>query len=197
MGEGSKKSDYLEIVAEKVRPLKTHTYELMKAKPGDLVLDVGCGTGIDTLVLSKMVSRTGYVSGIDVDEGSVVEANNTAKAEGVADRVVVVDTDHSTFSVDTSEYNIEWKLRRLRTETHSNGYAGRELYRMFMEAGFDQIKVEIWPVFVTDYRLVRYMKSGLLSREELKAWHDDLEARDEAGVFFATIVQMLVWGVKN
>jgi ubiquinone/menaquinone biosynthesis C-methylase UbiE len=50
-------------------------------------LDVGCGVGADTLPLAQLVGPTGHISGVDVNQASVAEANQRAVAAGVRDWV--------------------------------------------------------------------------------------------------------------
>jgi arsenite methyltransferase len=49
------------------------------AFPADLeylkILDVGCGTGRDSYIMSKLVGKDGFVSGIDMTEGQIMVAN--------------------------------------------------------------------------------------------------------------------------
>ena len=84
-------SDYLwyeGLVAEKVKPLKERSHELMRVQPGHRVLDVGCGSGVDTVALGHLVGPTGLVVGVDVDNEMLVIARAMAGVEGVADWVV-------------------------------------------------------------------------------------------------------------
>jgi len=46
-------------------------------KPGDTVLDIGCGTGELTLEIAKRVGPTGMVMGIDIDESRCKIAKQT------------------------------------------------------------------------------------------------------------------------
>src|SRR5512145_899712 len=43
-------------------------------KPGEMVLDLGCGAGIDTLLAARAVGATGRVIGIDMTPGMVARA---------------------------------------------------------------------------------------------------------------------------
>jgi ubiquinone/menaquinone biosynthesis C-methylase UbiE len=84
-------------VEEKVRHLdrfaqlnterKQHVYTLLHVSEGHRVLDVGCGVGADTLPLARLVGPTGHISGVDVDQASIDEANQRAAAAGVRDWV--------------------------------------------------------------------------------------------------------------
>lgn len=122
--------------------------------------------------------------------------------------VVVADTDHSTLSIDNSIVDIEWKIRRFRTEKFRNGYVGRQLYRLFKQQNFVDIIVEIFPFFFTDYSLVRYLALldeveheaiavNIITEEELQLWHANLKQADEEGTFFASISMMIVAGCKS
>ncbi|MCD4763177.1 MAG: methyltransferase domain-containing protein [Desulfobacterales bacterium] len=250
-------SEYLKILALKVKSLKERSYELMHLQTGHRVIDLGCGSGIDTIPLAKFVGPISQVIGIDIDNQMIVTANKKAKEAGVADRViheyadamslpygsnyfdacrserlfqhmlnpekvlfemvritkprgwiVVADTDQSTLSIDNSVVDIEWKIRRFRTDKFKNGYAGRQLYRLFKQQNFADIIVEIFPVFLTDYTLVRYLALldevereaiavSIITKEELQHWHTNLKQADEEGTFFASITMIIVAGRKS
>nr|QNO55782.1 2-methoxy-6-polyprenyl-1,4-benzoquinol methylase, mitochondrial [Methanosarcinales archaeon ANME-1 ERB7] len=122
--------------------------------------------------------------------------------------IVVADTDHSTMTIDTPDIDIEWRLRRFRTDRFKNGYAGRQLYRLFRQQNLANIIVEIFPIFVTDYALGRYfalmgqveqeaIATGIVSKEELQRWHANLEKADKEGMHFSAIIMVVVAGRKS
>lgn len=122
--------------------------------------------------------------------------------------IVVADTDHSTMTIDTPDIDIEWRLRRFRTDRFKNGYAGRQLYRLFRQQNLANIIVEIFLIFVTDYALGRYfalmgqveqeaIAAGIVSKEELQHWHANLEKADKEGMHFSAIIMVVVAGRKS
>jgi len=56
-------------------------------RPGDCVLDVGCGTGVITRNLTQRVGRQGRVVGIDPSTRLIEEALRRAEEEGLKDRI--------------------------------------------------------------------------------------------------------------
>lgn len=72
---------YLKMIANFIREFKNMTYKKMDLKSGDTVLDLGCGPASDTLELAKIVTPSGKVYGLDMDEEMVDLANEAAKKE--------------------------------------------------------------------------------------------------------------------
>jgi ubiquinone/menaquinone biosynthesis C-methylase UbiE len=56
-------------------------------RPGDCVLDVGCGTGVITRNLTQRVGRQGRVVGIDPSTRLIEKALRRAEEEGLKDRI--------------------------------------------------------------------------------------------------------------
>lgn len=67
-------------------------FSLGRLSPGELVLDVGCGAGTDTLVAAQMVAPEGRVTGIDMTPEMIAKARSAA-AEMGATNVQFVDGD--------------------------------------------------------------------------------------------------------
>jgi arsenite methyltransferase len=53
------------------------------AKPGEVCVDLGSGRGTDVIRLSETVGANGFVYGIDISDGMIKKAANTAKQLGV------------------------------------------------------------------------------------------------------------------
>jgi ubiquinone/menaquinone biosynthesis C-methylase UbiE len=62
------------------RALRDTTVSLAQVKPGDCVLEVGCGTGTLTLAAKRQAGPTGKVFGIDIIPG-MIELSQRKAAE--------------------------------------------------------------------------------------------------------------------
>jgi ubiquinone/menaquinone biosynthesis C-methylase UbiE len=67
-----------------IRAIKQRAYALLGLLPGGSVLDIGCGPGISTPDLARIVGPFGAVCGIDNDPAMLREADAAARAAGVA-----------------------------------------------------------------------------------------------------------------
>src|SRR4051794_7752334 len=67
-------------------------------RPGDVVLDIGCGHGATTIEAARRVGPTGRVSGVDRDGAALAVARRRADAAGVA--VTFVHADAATHRVE-------------------------------------------------------------------------------------------------
>lgn len=76
-------TEYLETVTgvEAIQAYKHRSHQLLAPKKGDRILDAGCGTGEDALMLGEQVGSEGQVVGVDNSETMVETARD--EAEGV------------------------------------------------------------------------------------------------------------------
>jgi ubiquinone/menaquinone biosynthesis C-methylase UbiE len=176
-----------------IRAIKQRAYVLLGLLPGASVLDIGCGPGISTPDLARIVGPFGRVWGIDHDPAMVGEADAAARLAGVAawtahrqadaaqlpfadadfdacfsDRVlqhlppakaaacvaeavrvtrrggavVFVDSDWGSFSVDSTEPDLERRLQALHLRRTHNPFSGRTLGRLMSQAGLSFVGTE-------------------------------------------------------
>lgn len=59
-------------------------FSMGELSPGERVVDVGCGAGIDSLIAAKMVGQSGAVVGIDMTPAMLDKARANAAAAGFA-----------------------------------------------------------------------------------------------------------------
>nr|WP_282699904.1 class I SAM-dependent methyltransferase [Streptomyces sp. CC219B] len=78
------------------RPLEELLLEALPARPGDRVLDVGCGTGGLTLAVARQLGRAGRCVGVDISEPMIDAARARAEREGTPASFVLADAaDHA------------------------------------------------------------------------------------------------------
>jgi SAM-dependent methyltransferase len=65
---------YLDQAAGHFRPLKVFTHSLLRLRPGERILDVGCGCGDDLRELATLVTPNGCAVGIDSSQAMIDEA---------------------------------------------------------------------------------------------------------------------------
>ncbi|MCA9654241.1 MAG: methyltransferase domain-containing protein [Myxococcales bacterium] len=98
-------AEHLDVIAGGVAELKRRILLWMEAGPGQRVLDVGCGPGIDTLALAERVGPTGEVVGVDYDEEMVAEAERRAAQAGVAARVRHLHADATALPLPDDHFD--------------------------------------------------------------------------------------------
>src|SRR2546428_1519989 len=77
--------DYLGAVSalDSVQGVKNKSLRLMAVRPGDSVLDVGCGAGDEVIALARMGGDSGRAVGLDMSETMVSEGRRRAADAGV------------------------------------------------------------------------------------------------------------------
>jgi arsenite methyltransferase len=64
-------------------------FSLGALRPGEHVLDIGCGAGMDTLIAAQMVGAGGTVTGIDMTSAMVAKARRSVSETGLANVTIV------------------------------------------------------------------------------------------------------------
>lgn len=122
-------------------------------------------------------------------------------------RVVVMDTDWGTRSVDTPEVELERRIARVLPGTLANGYSGRRLHGLMREAGVQELEIDLVPLCVTDYELWRLLsrmemafevalRDGVMTEDEARRLDASFREKDAAGTFFASTTVVMVSGTR-
>ncbi|AIE73894.1 MULTISPECIES: class I SAM-dependent methyltransferase [unclassified Synechocystis] len=76
---------------------KQKTFEKMQLKPGDSVLEVGCGTGNDALLLANYVGETGKITAVDRSQFMLKQAKERAKKSTTEFAFVLANAEQLPF----------------------------------------------------------------------------------------------------
>jgi len=80
-------------------------FSLGALAPGERVLDVGCGAGLDSLVAAQMVGPEGSVTGLDMTPEMLAKARLSAAELGL-DHVRFVDGDAERLPFDDESFDV-------------------------------------------------------------------------------------------
>ncbi len=117
------------------RPNSRMVIELAKIKPGDTVLDVGCGTGNLTLTAKIAVGPSGSVYGIDASPEMIVVARKKAKRAGLEtgfDVGLIEKIAHPDATFDAVISRLV--IHHLPDDLKRRGFA--EIFRVLKPGGF-------------------------------------------------------------
>ena len=68
-----------------------NVFMLGEIKPGEYVLDVGCGAGLDSLIAARMVGNEGKVIGVDMTPEMIAKARQNAAEAGLSNVEFIED----------------------------------------------------------------------------------------------------------
>jgi SAM-dependent methyltransferase len=80
------------------QPVRDRTYTLLEPRPGQRLLDVGCGTGETAQELARRVGGSGRVVGVDRSETMIAEAGRRARDSGLPVEFGLGDACHLPFA---------------------------------------------------------------------------------------------------
>lgn len=76
---------------------KSRTYRALEVKSGDILLDVGCGTGDDVIALAALVGSSGKVIGVDKNPTMIAEGWKRQNALGLPVEFRLADSHELPF----------------------------------------------------------------------------------------------------
>jgi len=153
---------YLDTVQRLLNDYKRLTYEQMHIKPGQKVLDVGCGPYTDTIPLARQVSPLGQIIGVDYDEKMIVEAEQRAQKAGVSAWVIHKCANANELPFE-SDYFDSCRAERLFEHLLNPVKTLSEMVRVTKSSGWIVVLDSDWGTFSmdtneieTERRLVRF-----------------------------------------
>jgi ubiquinone/menaquinone biosynthesis C-methylase UbiE len=122
--------------------------------------------------------------------------------------ILVAEPDWGGLSIDAGSIDLERRYVRYFAETYArNGFAGRQLFRLFASRHLEDLHVEMFPAYVTNYPLGRYfvladrwerdaVEAGVFTQDEMDRLDREWQAADAAGLFFESVSMIGVVGRK-
>jgi len=86
------------VIDEQIRPLGRLAMDRAALRPGECVLDVGCGCGDTTIELARRVAPDGIATGVDISAPMLERARATAEAQRVPARFELADAQTHAFA---------------------------------------------------------------------------------------------------
>jgi ubiquinone/menaquinone biosynthesis C-methylase UbiE len=122
-------------------------------------------------------------------------------------RMLAYDNDWGTFSISGQDETTSRHLEDLWTGAITNRVIGRQLPRLFQNAGLTLIQVEPSVSVLTDFELADQVynlsttgtlaiERGLVDAERVERWLEDLQTQSREGVFLCSLTAYTVVGQK-
>lgn len=122
-------------------------------------------------------------------------------------RIVVFDADWETLIIDAPHRGTTRKILDFHCDSIRSGWVGRQLHRLFYEAGLGDVVLVAETLVFTDYpqadfvlrlgeAVTQAITAGVVSESEANEWLDDLERAQQRGTFFAAVTGFCVSGRK-
>lgn len=121
-------------------------------------------------------------------------------------RVVVSAADFGSWIFDLEDQELTRRIMSFACDHETNGTIGRQLRRLFVETGLDDVRMVLRASGFTDYRYIRDVwlcpwledarAAGAVSATEATAWLKDLEEQDKRGLFLLAGIEFVVFARK-
>jgi SAM-dependent methyltransferase len=86
---GEKWNAYHEQFEGMIAPVGAALIEAASFRPGEAVIDVGCGAGVTTLEIARRIAPRGRVTGLDISQLLIGTAERRAKAAGLHNAALI------------------------------------------------------------------------------------------------------------
>lgn len=151
---------------EGIVAMKRRTYELLTAKAGQRILEVGCGTGADAREISKMISPGGRLVAIDKSEALISEARR--RSGGKNNSIDFVVGDATALDLESETFDA-CRIERTLIHIPEPAAAMSEMVRVLHSGG----KLVAYEPDLETYVIDSSYRE--LSRRLLKFWYGQLQ----------------------
>lgn len=153
---------YLRQVAAAFQAEKEYTYDQMEIQPGQHLLDIGCGPGVDTVPLAKLLKNGGQVTGVDIDPKMIEAADEWAAEHGVSSAIthILADVAQLPFSDNHFDAVRAERLFQVIPEEYGLKQVFPEMVRVVKPGGRIVVADTDWATFsinCPDHHLERKM----------------------------------------
>jgi len=120
---------------------------------------------------------------------ALAEARRVLAPDG---RIVLLDQDYAMWVIDSDDVQTTCTILDAYTRTHTSPWIGRRHRALLLDAGFDDVVVEVNPSIVTDYASMEpflpsvvapSVNSGVLTQAEADTWLAEQARRGETNRF--------------
>src|SRR5919112_1284613 len=204
-----------------IQVLKQGAIERCRLREGMSVLDSGCGAGLETVRLARLVAPSGKVTGLDASQAFLAEARKRAErlflylkepATGLAElarvaknkgSVYVIEPDFETVTINVGNRDLVRKVLNFDCDKDTrNGWIGRELPGMFEDAGLADVEVQTGVVVFEPVAFSPYFleigalahDAGAITADELAGWQGEIRDLLKRGQLFCTITYFMIFG---
>ncbi len=121
-------------------------------------------------------------------------------------QVVVSAADFGSWIFDASDQDLTRRIMTFACEEETNGAIARQLRRLFVENGLDEVRMALRASAFTDYPYLRGVwlepwldgarRAGVVTAAEASSWLADLEERHARGLFLVAGIEFVVFARK-
>lgn len=120
-------------------------------------------------------------------------------------RIAVVDIDADATLIDGSDRALTRTIVSTLADSYRNGWIGRQLPRLFSDAGFTDVSTQLVTVRfnfavaarILDPHLRSLESDGIIDTTSIRRWRDDMAAAEKGGTFFVALTFFVVGGTKR